>query len=227
MRIGLVEDNELLRDMLCSALEDEGFDVGAAADADELATLMASAVFDAYVIDLNLPGEDGLSISRRLKAIQPDGFIIMATARERISDRVAGYEYGADIYMTKPVHVRELVAALRGHALKRQQLGAVDQGLIFDTRQLLLTLNDQSCRLSPTEAIVLKAMVMAPSQRVEYWQFFDLLDKAPTEANKRVLEVHVVNIRKKLAQLGCEARVIQSIRGQGYCLLCRVRLADQ
>ena len=226
MRICLIEDNDLLREMLRSALVDEGFIVGAAADAEGLGILMAREGYDAFVVDLNLPGEDGLSIARRLKAVQPETFIIMATARERVSDRVTGYEHGADIYMTKPVHVRELVAALHGHRqrlLKRSQEN-LEQDLEFDAVRLTLRRGAQSCRLSPAEATLLKGMATAPAQQIDYWQLFDLLDKSPTEANKRVLEVHVVNLRKKLVQLGLESGTVQVVRGQGYRLLCPIRL---
>lgn len=227
MRICLVEDNDLLREMLCSALSAEGFDVAAVVDGEEFSNLLSREHFDAFVVDLNLPGEDGLAITRRLKSVQPSAFVIMATARDRISDRVAGYDVGADIYMTKPVHVRELVAALRGHAQQARQIRAAagESVLLFDDEHLRVRRGDVECRISPTEAIILKALIVSPSQRLDYWQLFEVLGKDMTQANKQSLEVHVVNVRKKLISLGAKPPAIQAIKGQGYCLRCEIEIS--
>jgi two-component system phosphate regulon response regulator OmpR len=221
MRICVVEDNDVFREMLRSALVSHGFEVSAAIDAQDLDRLLKGSVFDAYILELNLPGEDGLSIAARLKRAYPNAFIVMATARERVEDRIVGYETGADIYMTKPLHVRELVAALE--SVERRHVGAqlTVARLVLDVRGAVLRGDDSvpPVRLTPTELRLLKGLVEAPDCLLEHWQLLDLLEKEADDASKRVLEVHVVNLRKKLQLLGAEQPAIGAVRGVGYRLL--------
>lgn len=221
MRICIVEDNDVFREMLRRALATHGFEVSAVSDGHDLDALLKVATFDAYILDLNLPGEDGLSIALRLKRAYPACFIVMATARERVEDRVAGYETGADIYMTKPLHVRELVAALE--SVERRRIGALrgDSVLVLELRAAALRGADAavSVRLTPTELRLMKGLVEAPDCLLEHWQLLDLLDKEADDASKRVLEVHIVNLRKKLQQVGAEQPAIGAVRGVGYRLL--------
>ena len=221
MRVCVVEDNDVFREMLRSALVSHGFDIAVASDAQDLDALLKGAVFDAYVLDLNLPGEDGLSIAARLKRAYPGCFVVMATARERVEDRIVGYEMGADIYMSKPLHVRELVAALK--SVERRHSGSQREvdGWILDVRASALRGEDSlpSVRLTPTELRLLKGLVEAPDCLLEHWQLLDLLEKEADDASKRVLEVHVVNLRKKLQLLGAEQPAIGALRGVGYRLM--------
>lgn len=226
MKVCLIEDHDLLREMLQAALRDEGFDVTAVSDADGLAEVLAVSSFDAYVIDLNLPGESGLSIARRLKSVYPECFIIMATARERIQDRVRGYQMGADVYMTKPVHIRELAAVLGSHRRRcgHDHNGKAQLTFHLDEDRLVMQSSHGEVRLSPSEARIVRVLALAPDRSLPYWRLFESLGKAATDASKRVLEVHVVNLRKKIIQLGARPPVVQSIKGQGYRLTLPVQV---
>lgn len=224
MRVCVVEDHDVFREMLRRALESHRFEVSTATDAQDLDALLKGVVFDAFILDLNLPGEDGVSIAVRLKRAYPNCFIVMATARERVEDRIVGYQVGADIYMTKPLSVRELVAALE--SVERRYLGSqrLDAGLFLDVRTSVLrgAAPASPVRLTPTELRLLKGLAEAPDCLLEHWQLLDLLGKEADDASKRVLEVHVVNLRKKLQGLGAHQPAIGVVRGVGYRLLALV-----
>ena len=112
-KILIVEDNNSLRAVMTEVLQQHGCAVQAVADAESLCESVAVSLFDMALLDLNLPGENGLSLSKRLRQIFPRLGIIMVTARTQVSDKVCGYESGADIYLTKPVEVTELIASVQ------------------------------------------------------------------------------------------------------------------
>lgn len=103
LKIALVEDNDDLKYLLCRDISGAGYAVESAGCAEDLDDLAAAAVFDVLILDINLPGENGLEIARRYKQSNPDVYIIMLTARVGTEDKVVGYQAGADIYLTKPV----------------------------------------------------------------------------------------------------------------------------
>jgi len=113
LNIVVVEDNEDLREAIVDVLAALGHRVLGLSCAEELGDEGAQAMIDLLVVDLNLPGEDGVSLSRRLRSTQPGLCILMMTARDTVRDKVAGYEAGADIYLTKPVSIEELSAAVQ------------------------------------------------------------------------------------------------------------------
>lgn len=230
MRVCLVEDNDLLRETLTHVLTEAGFVITAVPDADALDEVLKETAFDTYLLDLNLPGEDGLSIAKRLKRAYPDCFIVMTTARERVADRALGYDTGADIYMTKPVHLPELVAALNGlyRRWQAQSQASDDLDWVLQTadRVLMQGASGRMERLTPTELVIVKALVEAPDQRLAYWQLLDRLDKVVDEGAKRALEVHVVNLRRKLRSLGASDYAIAAVRGSGYRLALPIVVRD-
>jgi DNA-binding response OmpR family regulator len=112
LNIVVVEDNHDLREAIVEVLTAQGHRVLGLSCAEELGDEGAQAVIDLLVVDLNLPGEDGVSLTRRLRATQPGLCILMMTARDSVRDKVSGYEAGADMYLTKPVSIEELTAAV-------------------------------------------------------------------------------------------------------------------
>ena len=112
LNIVVVEDNHDLREAIVEVLTAQGHRVLGLSCAEELGDEGAQAVIDLLVVDLNLPGEDGVSLTRRLRATQPGLYILMMTARDTVRDKVSGYEAGADMYLTKPVSIEELTAAV-------------------------------------------------------------------------------------------------------------------
>ena len=113
LNIVVVEDNDDLREAIVEVLSALGHRVLGLTCAEELGDEGAQAVIDLLVVDLNLPGEDGVSLTRRLRQIQSGLCILMMTARDTVRDKVSGYEAGADMYLTKPVSIEELTAAVQ------------------------------------------------------------------------------------------------------------------
>jgi len=227
MKACLVEDNDALRDILCSALQDEGIDVTAVADGEELNQLLQWKSFDSFILDLNLPGEDGLSIASRLRQANPNCFIIMTTVRAKITDRVQGYGAGADIYMPKPVHIRELVAALNTCSRRPESTLAPEKpkrSWTLKGLQLTATESDATARLTGAEYALLRALVIGGGKPLEHWELFEILGKEPSVEAKGVLQVHMVNLRKKLTMVGLSEDSLQSIRGKGYRLNVPIHL---
>jgi DNA-binding response OmpR family regulator len=214
----IVEDNDDLRDSLADALGTRGHHVVALDCAEAVPEQAELTRLDLAIVDLNLPGEDGLALAQRLREAQPGLGIIMLTARAQSSDKVAGYEHGADIYLTKPVSLQELAGAVQALGRRLKPAGH-DGGLELDTRRLCLIGADGSVTaLKPQEAALLAAFVRAPQQRLEHWQIAGLLGMPDHDINKPALELHIVRLRKKLPGGTDDCSPIKAIRGWGYQL---------
>ncbi|QWT45414.1 response regulator transcription factor [Azospira inquinata] len=224
LRIVVVEDNDELRAATVAALEAEGHRVRGVASAEEYPELTAWENTDLLVVDLNLPGEDGLSLARRVRAAQPRVGLIMVTARALPQEKRQGYESGADIYMAKPVALDELCAAI--HALSRRLYPPDrEEGYWLDLDTLLLGgPGNQSVTLSVSEGAMMAGFCRAADQRLETWQLLEILQKNRASDPKAALVIALVRLRKKLAQLGAPAPVIQSLRNWGYKLCVPVTL---
>ena len=226
LSIVLVEDNDDLRQLTADALRNEGHRVVALSCSEELEDLGAGAAADVFLIDLNLPGEDGFSLSRRIRQAHPLVGIIIISARSDLQDKVVGYDSGADWYLPKPVPFAELSAALKSFA-RRQHAQQTDSimpagGLRLQYRELHGRL--ESVRLTPAEETLLTAFARAPSGRLEIWQLLELQGLDSQDASKTSLEVRITRLRKKLAQAGAEGQCLESIRGLGYRLLVPVQV---
>jgi DNA-binding response OmpR family regulator len=174
------------------------------------------------VIDLNLPGEDGISLARRIRQSQPDIGIIMVTARNQVSEKMHGYENGADIYLTKPTSIEELSAAI--HALSRRLKPSATAALKLDLNKLSLSGEQSEVNLTAHEAMLLAALVRAPGHMVEYWQLIEILSKDETNYSKASLEVQIVRLRKKLQLADAGEHSIKAIRQMGYQLCLQVKI---
>lgn len=222
MRILIVEDNEELREVTAEVLRGEGHDVVGVDCAEAVSEQLTS--IDLMLIDLNLPGEDGLDLSRRVRAAQPDMGIIMMTARRLPAEKKLGYESGADIYMPKPVAFEELTAAIASLA-RRLRTNPVDNGLSLNLTRL--SLNDgagQHVNVTRCESTMLAAFTRAREQKLENWQLIEILQKDLAQDPKAALELQIVRLRKKLQQAGATSPSILSIRGWGYQLCLKVRI---
>lgn len=220
LSIVLVEDNDDLRELTADALRDEGHRVVALSCAEELEDQARGAAADVFLIDLNLPGEDSYSLSRRIRQVQPLVGIIIISARSDLQDKVVGYDSGADWYLPKPVPFAELSAALKSFA-RRRQAQQVDTvmpagGLRLQQRELHGPAG--SVRLTPAEENLLTALARAPSGRLENWQLLELFGLDSADVSKTSLEVRITRLRKKLSQVGARGLCLESIRGIGYQL---------
>lgn len=215
----VVEDNETLRDELVLFLSDEGFAVRGVGCGEELNQALEARPTDILILDLNLPQEDGISITRRIRRALPSMGIILLTARVRGADRLEGYATGADVYLTKPTRPAELVAVV-GNLFARLSVGAAPPPWQLDMTGFILR-SPAGARIELTggEARLLKELAVNG-------QFLDhaaLLarfgDETQSEkVNKGRLEVLISRLRTKLGpHLGGDFD-IRAVRGQGYQL---------
>lgn len=216
LKILVVEDNDDLRDTTHQILTDEGHQVTAISSAEELPESYDQ--FNLALIDLNLPGEDGIALARRMRKIHPKMGLIMVTARRLPEDRTRGYQSGADIYLVKPVGLEELMAAIA--ALSRRLQDDSERSGIRLVRQGLYLLGEQNTRVSllAHEAELLSVFSAARNQQLEQYVLIELMGKERAADPKAALELQILRLRKKLKQAGAQDPIIQSIRGWGYQL---------
>lgn len=216
LNIVLVEDHDALREVTADVLRQAGHHVTALSCAEDLGELASGAV-DLFILDLNLPGEDGISLAGRLRKSFPRGGIIMTTARSAAEDQALGYTSGADIYLVKPLASDTLLAAIG--ALQRRLLpDEPGQALRLARRQLSLEGPVCTVSLQESEANLLSALARAPGQRLETWQLAEIIGGADQESSKSSIEVRITRLRKKLRDCGGGADCIRALRGVGYQL---------
>lgn len=227
LKIIVVEDHDALREMTVEALCAQGHHAMGVDSAEALPDWLGMPP-DVMVIDLNLPGEDGISLSRRVRAAQPGIGIVMLTARNQTTDRTQGYQSGADIYLTKPTSIEELSAALQAVARRLKPAGAVPAERVcaftLDMQRLVLSGPQAQVSLNALEATVVSALTSALWQRLENWQLLKLLSKSEASYTKARLEVLIFRLRKKLVQAGADEHAIKVIRQVGYQLGAAVRV---
>ena len=170
---------------------------------------------DIFLLDLNLPGEDGISLSQRIRKAHPLVGIIIVSARTDLDDKLIGYESGADWYITKPVVFAELTATIRSFARRRHaaKLDKVDvvRGLKLSTLDLQGPLGE--CKLTPTEAMLLTAFARAPAGKLETWQIAEMLGVSADETMKSSIAVRMTRLRKKLMDSAGAKDVIVTTSG--------------
>jgi DNA-binding response OmpR family regulator len=220
IRILLVEDDADLRDDVAFSLRDEGFDVNACADGLALDSQLAKSKFDVVVLDINLVGEDGLSILRRLHRTRPELGVIMLTARANTAARIIGMEDGADAYLCKPADVRELALVI--HSVVRRlgagQSTAAEGLLLLSCENKLITAEGKSLCLTPNETVVLSRLVRSTGHVASRRQIVESLGEAFFGYDERRLEAIVSRLRQKLKMVGLSPDTLQAVRGNGYVL---------
>ena len=228
LNVIVVEDHDVLRLLVTQVLRDAGHDVTALSCAEELEDVAGGGQADVFVIDLHLPGEDGLSLSRRVRAAYPLAGILITTARSMLQDRLDGYGSGADIYLSKPVEAAELCAAVAAMGRRRQRVGALlasERGWVLAQQQMTLGQpGGTPVRLSAAETAMLAAFARAPGQRLAYWQIAEILGLDAQSYAKASLEVRIVRLRKKMAEAGVAGDSIEAVRGYGYQLCTGVQV---
>jgi two-component system response regulator MprA len=222
MRVLVVDDDPGVRDSLRRSLVFNGYEVELAEDGQRGLSAIALRRPDAVVLDVMMPGLDGLETCRRLRAAGEDIPVLMLTARESVADRVSGLDAGADDYLVKPFALEELLARLRS-LLRRSAAGPEgnqllrfsDLSLDLGTREVWR--GQRSITLTRTEFHLLELLLRHPRQVLERGQILEEVwgFDFPTTANS--LEVYVGYLRRKLEAEG-ESRLIHTVRGVGYSL---------
>jgi len=223
----VVEDDARLRDRLARYLTSEGFRVTAAADAAEARARMRGISPDLLVLDVMMPGESGLELTRSLRADQGHDLpVLMLTARGAPEDRIAGFEAGADDYLPKPFEPRELVLRIR--ALLRRSPVPVTVAVpasstptrigvaSFDRDRGELTGPNGPIRLTGGEAALLTAMANRPGEILSREEIATAL--GTDDAGERAVDVQVTRLRRKIEADPREPRFLHTVRGRGYVL---------
>jgi Response regulators consisting of a CheY-like receiver domain and a winged-helix DNA-binding domain len=221
MEILVVDDDRAVREALERALSLEGFDVELAADGAEALAAVERRQPDAIVLDVLMPGVDGLEVCRMLRKAQSRVPILMLTVRDDLSDRVEGLDAGADDYLGKPFELEELLARVRA-LLRRATPGSSGEILRFADLALDLgTLEAQrgkrKFRLSVTEANVLEFFIRNPRQVLSRALVFERVWGSHLGTESNTLDVYVGYLRRK-TEAGGEPRLIHTVRGAGYVL---------
>jgi two-component system, OmpR family, phosphate regulon response regulator OmpR len=226
-KILVVDDDSRIRDLLRRYLMQEGFEVMLAEDGKALSRIMLRDTADLIVLDLMMPGEDGLSICRRLRAANDRTPIIMLTAKGEDVDRIVGLEVGADDYLSKPFNPRELLARI--HAVLRRRptpeapgAPSIDNEIItfgpfsFDLGSRTLNRNGEELPLTTGEFAMLKALVRHPRQPLSREKLALLARGREFEPFDRSLDVQVSRLRKLVEVDAAAPRFIQTVWGVGY-----------
>ena len=226
IRILIVDDDQRHRDLLVKYLGKEGYDVKAVADAPTMDKQLARDRYDLVVLDLMLPGEDGLSICRRLRAQQGAPAIIMLTAKGDDVDRIVGLEMGADDYLPKPFNPRELLARIVAVLRRRVPAGppgAPAEGGTYQFGEFSLNLATRSLAragkpvaLTTGEFSVLKVLVQHPRQPLSRDKLMELARGREYEVFDRSIDVQISRLRKIIEDDASHPKHIQTVWGFGY-----------
>ncbi|MBV1884383.1 MAG: two-component system response regulator OmpR [Pseudomonadales bacterium] len=225
-KILVVDDDARLRGLLQRYLEEQGYIVKAVGDAEQMDRALSREIYSLMVLDLMMPGEDGLSVCQRLRSAQNSLPIIMLTAKGDENDRITGLEMGADDYLAKPFNPRELVARIR--AVMRRQVKELpgapsqEQELVsfgpytIDLSTRSLTREGDSVALTTGEFAVIKALVQHPREPLTRDKLMNLARGREWSAMERSIDVQVSRLRRLLEDDPQSPRYIQTVWGVGY-----------
>ena len=218
MRILLVEDSLPLLRSMRHGLDRSGFAVDAVADGNEGLSYALTGVYDVMVLDLNLPGLDGLSVLREMRRRDCDTHVLIVSARDQVEDRIAGLELGADDYLIKPFSFDELKARIK--ALVRRKFNDKQpilkiNGLTIDTSICEARAGNNRVLLSPKEFSILEALCRHRGTILSRNQLIDKTTDYGREISDNAIEVMVCGLRRKLRDVGIHS-LINTKRGFGY-----------
>ncbi|HEX5612067.1 MAG TPA: response regulator [Burkholderiales bacterium] len=230
----VVDDDAEIRNLLCDYLRSNGYRASAVADGKAMWAALGRARYDLLVLDVMLPGEDGLTLCRKLR-VETDTPVIMLTARGEETDRIVGLEMGADDYLAKPFSPRELVArirsVLRRHRTLPRNLKADSAqrvrfaGWTLDTvARHLVSAQGVVTSLSGSEYEVLRVLLSHPNQVLTRDQLMLLTKGREADPLDRTIDLQVSRLRHRLGDDLAEPRIIKTVRGQGYLLAVPVEL---
>ncbi|MBZ0128524.1 MAG: response regulator [Rhodobacteraceae bacterium] len=221
----IVDDDERIRGLLQKFLSRNGYWVSAARDAAHARRLLAGLEFDLIVLDVMMPGEDGISLTRALRQTLATP-ILLLTAKSETTDRISGLEAGADDYLAKPFEPKELL--LRINAILRRvpkpqpehevpktlQIG----GFRYDITRGELWQGSELIRLTSTESALMRIFAASPHQPVSRNRLVEDLGRDKGQAQERAIDVQITRLRRKIEADPKTPRYLQTVRGAGYML---------
>lgn len=237
----IIDDNAELQETLADFLQMEGYETASAANVDEARTQQAARPADLILLDLNMPGVDGLTYAAELRSASAVP-ILMMSGKGAMIDRVVGLEVGADDYLPKPFELRELLARVRA-LLRRTSLNTAHQQTVvaavagrtatighsfsfLPSERRLCTPDDQTVELTGAEYHLLEVFVERPGRVLSRAQIADLVQGDGSETFDRSIDTLVSRLRKKLSA-HAEGDMIQTVRGEGYVFAAPVKWSGE
>ncbi len=220
MRLLIVEDEENLREILKKRLKGEHYSVDSCGDGIEAMEYMDMVEYDGIILDMMLPGKDGLEILKEIRERGNQTPVLMLTARDAIEDRVKGLDLGADDYMVKPCAFEELVARIRVMMRRKPQFTTnriVFENLVLDRDMKKVWRDEREIILSGKEFMILEYLMRNPNIVLSRKQIEENVWDYDFEGGSNVVDVYIRYLRKKIDD-GFEQKFIHTVRGLGYVL---------
>lgn len=220
MRLLIVEDEKDLNEMIAESLRKAGFEVDTCYDGDSADAYIAAESYDLIVLDLNLPGTDGMTLLRTLREHDKDTAVLILSARSEVTDKVAGLDAGANYYLAKPFHLGELEACVR--SLTRRSFTQEDVlltcgALSFDTKSRETLADGQSVTLTRKEAGILEYLLLHRGRPVSQEELIEHVWDSSVDSFSNSIRVHISSLRKKL-RTGLGYDLILNRIGEGYLI---------
>ncbi|MEM9129243.1 MAG: response regulator [Pseudomonadota bacterium] len=225
--IAIVEDDPEIGPLVSAMLQKEGFETELATNGEALDGILARRKIDLIILDIMLPGEDGLTICRRLRAHRNEP-ILMLTAKTDEIDRIVGLEIGADDYLGKPFHPRELLARVRAILRRSGTDGPTQAGrmafgdFVVDLHQHSVRRGTQDVELTSGEFALLRAFLSSPGRVLSRDQLMSASQNRVTEAFDRTVDVQISRLRTKLDEDPKSPKLIKTVRNFGYIFTAQV-----
>jgi len=223
----IVDDDERIRSLLQQFLVQSDYLVSTAEDAEEARTLLSAIEFDLIILDVMMPGQDGISFTADLRTLQNNTPILLLTARGETEDRIKGLEAGADDYLPKPFEPKELL--LRINAILRRMPDLKEDQMMpktlslghlkYDVARNELWEGETQIRLTTTESQLMKIFTSALGEPISRVDLVTSLGRDISSAQDRAIDVQITRLRRKIEVNPGQPRYLQTVRGAGYMLL--------
>ncbi|KTE90433.1 two-component system response regulator [Desulfitobacterium hafniense] len=221
VKVLVVEDEASIRRFITLNLEMAGYEVGEAESGEDALALLTEFLPDLVVLDLMLPGIDGLEVCQHIRETMPDPLIIILTAKGQDTDKIMGLELGADDYMVKPFNPFELIARIKAMLRRRDRYEAGRTGYTYgslhlDTAANKLLKNNQEVELTPTEYSLLKMFMENPGKALRREEMLNGIWGEDYFGDTKTLDVYIRRLREKIEDNPSDPRYIKTIWGSGY-----------
>ena len=223
----IVDDDERIRSLLQQFLVQSDYLVSTAEDAEQARTLLSAIEFDLIILDVMMPGQDGISLTAELRTLQNNTPILLLTARGETEDRIKGLEAGADDYLPKPFEPKELL--LRINAILRRMPDLKEDQMMpktlslghlkYDVARNELWEGENQIRLTTTESQLMKIFTSALGEPISRVDLVTSLGRDVSSAQDRAIDVQITRLRRKIEVNPGQPRYLQTVRGAGYMLL--------
>lgn len=221
IKVLVVEDEESIRRFIILNLKAAGYDAGEAASGEEALARLTTFSPDVIVLDLMLPGMDGLEVCQRIRETTPDTLVVMLTAKGLDTDKILGLELGADDYMVKPFNPLELIARIKAMLRRRGRLKTGKTVYAYGSLRLDITAekllkNGREVELTPTEFALLKMFMENPGKTLKRNEMLNAVWGEDYFGDTKTLDVHIRRLREKIEDNPSQPEYIKTVWGSGY-----------